>query len=527
MMRKAWLGVTGVAALAGVVVIAACREPTAIVLEITTDVPCADVLSGGGIDVRIGAATTVESAPTTQIQTLQCDGRKVGSLTIVPSGDEQDQVGLFVAVASKANPSIAQGKSAECNSASPGNCIIAKRILRYVPHTTLALPIHLGQACAGSNCPAGESCDPNDGQCKPDDKCIKDPQSCVVTSDGGTGTVDAGQPCVLCNGNACVDFLTDKNNCGACGSRCNGACDNGACKLAANASPTTAEGCIGVDASIAMWAITGNFTGALAWAPGVGAATGTILVANGNFGNVAGSGGGNGFSTLLLPGTSTIAVDYAGNPPMSGTGAPLVAPAAHVAVGRSKGGTRCTTSVTATLLNAVSCTTFPQTILPAKAGPVAVGKDYWLVLTTPDTPGSQAVIGDFTGKVLGQTTLSNARAVSVIPGSNEFFVAHATNVARVGFDPNQGKVVTFQYFNGSTTVRGVRADSGAIFFAETPDGSPAQIRRVPFPPVNQPTQSATPVFSGNLTKLGSMVCLDSDATGVYFLSNGIPYRRPR
>lgn len=528
-MRKTWLGLTCVATVASVLVVGACREPTAIVLEVTTDVPCADVVSGGGIDVRIGAANSVETTPTSQFQTLQCEGGRIGSLTIIPSGDDQDQVGLFVAVASKANPSIEQGKSVDCNSTDPGNCIVAKRVLRYLPHTQLKLPIHLGQACAGSNCPAGQSCDPSDGQCKADDKCISDPQSCVVTNDGGTGVVDAGPPCVLCNGSTCVDFTKDPNNCGACGSRCAGTCEGGACKLAGNATTSTADGCIAVDGNTVMWAITGNLTGALASVPSQGATSGTVLASLSNFGNVTGSAG-SGFSTISLGVATSVVLDYTNGAPPAVTGSTwtMTTPGSHLAVARSKGGVRCATYVDPVGSFKVGCPpSFASAPMQVKPGSIAVGKDYWLAIGAVDTAGAQIVIGNFAGAILGTSGVSFARAVSVIPGSNDFFVAHETKVTRFGFDPNSAKVVSIAYFSGATPIRGVRADSGAVYFVETPDNQPARIRKAPFPPVAPPMNSSTGIYTGPLTKLGPIVCLDSDNLGVYFLVNGIPYRRPR
>lgn len=526
-MRKARLALAGAAAV-GVLVVGACREPTAIVLEITTDVPCADVVSGGGVDVRVGAASAVETAPSSQFQTLQCDGGKVGSLTIVPSGDDQDQVGLFVAVASKANPALEQGRSVDCNSTDPGNCIIQKRVLRYIPHAQLKMPIHLGQACAGSNCAEGFSCDPSDGQCKPDDQCIKDPQSCVSTSDAGPGVVDAGPPCVQCGGTTCVDFLTDTKNCGACGARCNGACEAGACKLAANASATTADGCIAVDGNTVMWAITGNLTGALAAAPSQGAATGTVLASSSNFGNVTGSGG-SGFSTISLGVATSVVLDYTNGAPPAVTGSTwtMTTPGSHLAVARSKG-VRCATYVDPLLNYKVGCPpSFASAPMQVKPGSIAVGKDYWLAVGAVDTAGAQIVIGNFTGAILGVSGVPFARAVSVIPNSNEFFVAHETKVTRFGFDTVANKVVIIPFFVGTTPVRGVRADSGGVYFVETPDNQPARIRKVAFPPGTTPMTTSTGVYSGPLTKLGPIVCLDSDSLGVYFLSGGIPYRRPR
>lgn len=151
-----WVGAT--------ILAAACREPTEITISITTDVPCNEVALAGGVAIRVGTSASVESNASSAVVAPDCKAGAIGTLAIVPSKSVDDQVAIEVAVASRSNPALPFIKSVDCDSQNPGNCIIAKRVLRYIPHTALDLPIHLSLKCAGVKCAnANETC--VDGVC--------------------------------------------------------------------------------------------------------------------------------------------------------------------------------------------------------------------------------------------------------------------------------------------------------------------------------------------------------------------------
>lgn len=170
-----WLRFALAAGWVGVIILAAsCREPTEITIAITTDVPCNEVALAGGVAIRVGTSSSVESNASSAVVAPDCKGGVIGTLAIVPSGTVDDQVAIEVAVATRSNSALPFIKSVDCDPLSPGNCIIAKRVLRYIPHTSLDLPIHLSLKCAGVKCQnANETC--VDGACvsvTPD--CTKD-----------------------------------------------------------------------------------------------------------------------------------------------------------------------------------------------------------------------------------------------------------------------------------------------------------------------------------------------------------------
>jgi hypothetical protein len=90
----------------------------------------------------------------------------------LPSGPLDDTVSLRVVlgVGRSADDCVARdGGAADYNG-----CIVARRTLRYLPHTPLTLPIVLRKACEGKACP-GQTC--VQGQCV--DPTIVDPSRCI------------------------------------------------------------------------------------------------------------------------------------------------------------------------------------------------------------------------------------------------------------------------------------------------------------------------------------------------------------
>ncbi len=117
-----------------------CRDPTEVMLKITSNT-CQTLtttgiavgpagLAGGGTFAATQAGCPVEGT--------------VGTIGIVPSGSRDDNIGIEVIGGLGKDP-------ATCTRGDP-KCIVARRSLRYVPHTELTLPIALEAACAGVAC---------------------------------------------------------------------------------------------------------------------------------------------------------------------------------------------------------------------------------------------------------------------------------------------------------------------------------------------------------------------------------------
>jgi formylglycine-generating enzyme required for sulfatase activity len=187
-MRSVWVAL---GALAIGAAFFDCRAATEIRVEITTDA-CTEVR---GTAIVVGHASDVDQrgpAATTNGCTRSRGGDgsvgRIGSLVIVPSGAEDEEVGIKIATG--------LGKTwQECMGGGEG-CIVAKRTIRFSPNTKLDLPIVMSRSCAGVKCADGQTCD--DGKCKSAQCGGPDGVSCTtpppVEDDGGAtegGPVDA------------------------------------------------------------------------------------------------------------------------------------------------------------------------------------------------------------------------------------------------------------------------------------------------------------------------------------------------
>lgn len=122
-----------------------CRAPTEITVSITTDFSCKDLKGTAFIS---GAQSELSSKPPA-IVTTDCDDAQhtVGTVVLVPTGGADGEV-AFRIVAGVGTP------VATCiDSFGPG-CIEARRSLRYLPHTSLLVPVLKSTNCKGIVCGA-------------------------------------------------------------------------------------------------------------------------------------------------------------------------------------------------------------------------------------------------------------------------------------------------------------------------------------------------------------------------------------
>ncbi|HEY8079399.1 MAG TPA: hypothetical protein VIF62_34950 [Labilithrix sp.] len=142
-----------------------CRQATQIELEITSDEPCANVQ---GTTITVGRIGEIESRPPTASATT-CDSGRIGSLVVVPSGANEDDIAIKVVAGIGQDPSL-------CVPPYGRQCIVARRALRFVPHEDLQLPVRMAAACAGVSCDATQTC--VEGVCV--DATIPDPTLCTT-----------------------------------------------------------------------------------------------------------------------------------------------------------------------------------------------------------------------------------------------------------------------------------------------------------------------------------------------------------
>jgi len=168
----------------------ACREPTQITLEVRTDLRCADrITSAIVVGTLAQTAESLTSRPPA-VETTDCTENGsgeafIGSLVVVPSGDDTGEVAIKV-VAGVGIPPV------DCTGPTDKRCITARRVRKYVSSTKLVLPVLLADACRGVPCGADETCSRGrcvSVRCEDDGTCDPPP-----ASDGGVTDASVDSP---------------------------------------------------------------------------------------------------------------------------------------------------------------------------------------------------------------------------------------------------------------------------------------------------------------------------------------------
>ncbi len=148
----------------------ACGTPTQIELRLDTDVPCSALT---GFTIAAGAPGEVETRAASTEATLCNDGR-LGALVLVPSAERDARLALKVVAAQGLDVSECVAPDYGKNAVG-GGCIVARRELRFIPHTSLILPVTLRESCLNVPCDSSTTCVA--GACVP--ALLKDPSVCV------------------------------------------------------------------------------------------------------------------------------------------------------------------------------------------------------------------------------------------------------------------------------------------------------------------------------------------------------------
>jgi sulfatase modifying factor 1 len=164
-----------------------CREPTQVFLEISTDIECGDHPETG---IAIGTSADYETRAFVTA-TQQCGSGKIGSLVVVPGPQNGGEFAVRVVngMATSAQDCVIEGYGS--------GCVVARRIVGFVPHTTLHLPIFIEASCLGVPCDATHTC--SRGACVP--ATIDDPERCrsadgcaLPEAESGGGNGQGGEP---------------------------------------------------------------------------------------------------------------------------------------------------------------------------------------------------------------------------------------------------------------------------------------------------------------------------------------------
>ncbi|MCC6558094.1 MAG: hypothetical protein IT372_34535, partial [Polyangiaceae bacterium] len=162
-------------------VVLGCRAPTQVTVEVSTDVPCAELR---GVTLTVGEPGALEAlSPTTATDACaQGDPRsRVGSIVVVPSDEIDDAFGLRIVGG-------VDGEADACAAPDYAGCIVARREMRFVPHTELYLPVVLRGSCKDVPCDATTTCVL--GECVP--AVVIDPGACVDPEACGEGSLGGG-----------------------------------------------------------------------------------------------------------------------------------------------------------------------------------------------------------------------------------------------------------------------------------------------------------------------------------------------
>ena len=190
-----WLGY---ASIVSWFLLSACAAPTEIRLNVYTDVACADDPEWKGIAVYVGGADQNIENKAPALTSKSCDHNgQIGSLVIVPSGSKDDEVALRVVAGLGQNPE-------DCATHDYKGCIVARRSLRFSPHSTLDLDVTLTGDCQGIGCDAAHTCVA--GTCSQTDVLPEVPvDTTLKASTSAAGNVRCGDNGVFCatSGNVC------------------------------------------------------------------------------------------------------------------------------------------------------------------------------------------------------------------------------------------------------------------------------------------------------------------------------------
>jgi hypothetical protein len=150
--------VVGVAASSALAAFAGCQPPTEITLALSTDMACGTPFQG--LTVTVGGRNDVETQdPVTS--TTQCDAAtgRIGSLVVIPSDAKDDEVAIKVVAGRDMSPELCtSANDYGADAVGSAGCAVARRILHFVPHTPLELPIQLRDVCVGVRCLPSETC---------------------------------------------------------------------------------------------------------------------------------------------------------------------------------------------------------------------------------------------------------------------------------------------------------------------------------------------------------------------------------
>ena len=112
----------------------ACEGATEISLDVRTNLPCTSASSWRGIAVSVGEPGADVESRAPVLTTTKCSaGGEIGTLTIVPSGSKNAEVGIRVVAGLSENPE-------DCSTNAYEGCVVSRRTITYLTPPDRARP---------------------------------------------------------------------------------------------------------------------------------------------------------------------------------------------------------------------------------------------------------------------------------------------------------------------------------------------------------------------------------------------------
>ncbi len=194
-------------ALVAFAALIACRTPTEVTVDIRTDVACTKA-AWKGIAVYAGSPGLDVETRAPSLTSTACDATgSVGSITLVPSGADDEAIEVRVVAGVTRAPD-------DCATYGYDGCIVARRTLEFIPHQALHMGVELSGACIGNACDPLHTC--LDGVCQ--DARLTTPANAPDAGPVGP-TVRCGDNGVTCGTTGelcCLQVIGDSGTTGTC-----------------------------------------------------------------------------------------------------------------------------------------------------------------------------------------------------------------------------------------------------------------------------------------------------------------------
>lgn len=142
----------------------ACRQPTQITIEVTTDTDCSDPTETGISVGRASRSVKYRDKPVST-WTTHCAEGYIGDLVLTPSGAKDGWVAFQVTTAigdpAKGGPRLSSCLDLSWNPTDLPKgygCVWDRRALRFRPHENTVVPVRISASCLNVECPEAQTC---------------------------------------------------------------------------------------------------------------------------------------------------------------------------------------------------------------------------------------------------------------------------------------------------------------------------------------------------------------------------------